>query len=404
MNMKPLRLERRSDGYWRTRWTDESGVRHERTFGKDRDAAQHQFSAFFYRWMQSAELRNAHSLTVSAACELFDRHAARHYRRRDGTPTGEASNFRDAMRLLRDTLGGCPASALSPAHLRDLQSAMVESDLARTTVNARIARIVRVWRWLVSEGKCPAATLDALRSVDSLREGRALARRDGAELVPRESPPVGAVPSDYLTRFIDSDGQDGRPFVPRMLRAMVQVQLLTGMRPGELVRLRPIDIDQSAPVWRYVPSSPITGRPSHKTDRRQARVVLIGPRAQALLRPYLSTSTGATVFSPVGMMSERHMACKTHRTAQVERPRTARRVGVAYTVGAYAGSIRAACRVLAIPHFSPLQLRHNAEQAIQARFGVEAARTVLGHARIETTQLYGERDLAQASRVIGEVG
>ena len=41
---------------------------------------------------------------------------------------------------------------------------------------------------------------------------------------------------------------------------------------------------------------------------------------------------------------------------------------------------------------------------IQARFGLEAARTVLGHAKADVTQVDAERDLAKAHDVIREIG
>ena len=47
----------------------------------------------------------------------------------------------------------------------------------------------------------------------------------------------------------------------RRSRAMVEVQLLTGMRPGEVCQLRPCDIDTAGPVWVFRPRQ-------HKTRHR----------------------------------------------------------------------------------------------------------------------------------------
>jgi site-specific recombinase XerC len=41
---------------------------------------------------------------------------------------------------------------------------------------------------------------------------------------------------------------------------------------------------------------------------------------------------------------------------------------------------------------------------IRSRFGLEAAQTVLGHAKADTTQIYAERDLARAHAVMAEIG
>ena len=48
----------------------------------------------------------------------------------------------------------------------------------------------------------------------------------------------------------------------------------------------------------------------------------------------------------------------------------------------------------------PNQLRHTAATLIRARFGLEAAQAVLGHASADMTQVYAERDLAKAAEVM----
>jgi integrase len=54
--------------------------------------------------------------------------------------------------------------------------------------------------------------------------------------------------------------------------------------------------------------------------------------------------------------------------------------------------------------WTPLQLRHAAATLIRARFGLEAAQTVLGHAKADVIQVYAERDLAKANSVMAEIG
>jgi integrase len=63
-----------------------------------------------------------------------------------------------------------------------------------------------------------------------------------------------------------------------------------------------------------------------------------------------------------------------------------------------------ACKAAGVPAWSPLQLRHTAATVIRERFGVEAAQGVLGHSRVETTQVYAERLLGQAARVAKAIG
>ena len=52
----------------------------------------------------------------------------------------------------------------------------------------------------------------------------------------------------------------------------------------------------------------------------------------------------------------------------------------------------------------PNRLRHSAATEIRKQYGLEAAQVVLGHAAADVTQVYAERDLELARRVIGEAG
>ncbi len=49
-------------------------------------------------------------------------------------------------------------------------------------------------------------------------------------------------------------------------------------------------------------------------------------------------------------------------------------------------------------------MRHSAATAIRARFGLEAAQVVLGHAKADTTEIYAEKDAGLAMRIAAEAG
>ena len=73
------------------------------------------------------------------------------------------------------------------------------------------------------------------------------------------------------------------PFLRPPVVAMVKLQRLTGMRPGEVVLMRPCDLDISGAVWIYRPSR-------HKTKwRGKDRTVCLGPQVQAMLKPFLES-------------------------------------------------------------------------------------------------------------------
>jgi site-specific recombinase XerC len=57
-----------------------------------------------------------------------------------------------------------------------------------------------------------------------------------------------------------------------------------------------------------------------------------------------------------------------------------------------------------VPRWSPNRLRHSMATEVRRRYGLEAVQVVLGHATANVTQIYAERDLALAARIMQEVG
>jgi len=81
-----------------------------------------------------------------------------------------------------------------------------------------------------------------------------------------------------------------------------------------------------------------------------------------------------------------------------------RAAGDCYHRQSYTKAIARACKLAVIPLWSPNRLRHNAATELRKEFGLEAARTVLGHSESDTTQCYAEFDFDTARRVIAAVG
>ena len=102
------------------------------------------------------------------------------------------------------------------------------------------------------------------------------------------------------------------PNMPVPVRAMAELQLLTGMRVGEVLVMRAIDLTMSGSVWTYRPAK-------HKNKYRgHDRVIYLGPQAQDILRPFLTTDLTAYLFAPRAATAARNAAararCKTKKT------------------------------------------------------------------------------------------
>ena len=57
-----------------------------------------------------------------------------------------------------------------------------------------------------------------------------------------------------------------------------------------------------------------------------------------------------------------------------------------------------------VAKWTPGQLRHNAGARIRSKHGLEAARLILGHQSMATTEIYAEKDMAKAIRIMEELG
>ena len=344
--------------------------------------------------------------TVEHVLLAFWKHAEDYYVR-DGKPTKELASFRDALRPLRLLFGTSRAADFGPLALKAVRSHMVDvQKLCRTLINRRIGRIKRVFNWAVSEELIPAAVAHGLVTVKGLTRGRTAAR---------ESEPVKPVPDAWVDAVL--------PFVPPQLAAMVEVQRRTGMRPGEVVIMRLCDLDRSRDdVWIYCPER-------HKNDwRGHVRLVALGPQAQAVLRPFLDRDSEAYLFSPreaqQWRLANRPVHLKPQRTTpiypsellarekakELRRTRQTRRViGDHYTTETYwkaltYGFKRAHQAGVEVQAWSPHQLRHSRATELRKKFGIEATRVSLGHARLEATEIYAEKDLMLAIEVAREAG
>ena len=162
--------------------------------------------------------------------------------------------------------------------------------------------------------------------------------------------------------------------------------------------MRGRDLVTGEPTWEYRPAS-------HKNAwRGKDRVIPLGPKAQAIVREFLKPDLEAYLFSPRDVVEDTCGARRSRGRRLGAGPRAPDRVTARYNRRSYRQAIVRACRKAGVPEWSPLQLRHAAATAIRARYGLEAAQVVLGHAKADTTQIYAERDQAKAREVMREIG
>ena len=228
------------------------------------------------------------------------------------------------------------------------------------------------------------------------------------------------------------------------------MQLLTGAREGELLRMRGIDLHTKDKIWTATPED-------HKTAWRDIpKTVYFGPQAQRILKEFLNERpVNQPLFSAAAARAE-HLA-KLHEARKVplkygNRPGTNRKPNPRRTArdyydnASYRHAIMRACQKAFPPpehlarikgkgkrtmcwetdrqwearlgperwnelrawqrihHWHPHRLRHNAATNFRKEFGLEAASIILGHGSLPMTELYAEMNDAKAKKVIRKIG
>lgn len=329
-------------------------------------------------------------VSIAELCSRYRDHARTYYRRRDGTQTGEAKSVALSLRELEAIFGSSPAVAFSLGSLLVVREEMIRRDLSRGVINQRIGRIRRMFKWAI-RGLClPADVYESLLILEDLPAHRSEAR---------ECDPVEPVPREAVEATL--------PHVSPVVRAMIIVLLASGMRPGEIVVMRALDLDRREAPWLYIPMT-------HKLAHRgKSREVFLGSTARAAIEPFLvDRPPGTFLFSAAESRAWWNLARRTRRRSLMvapgcePAPRDPQRRAPRdrFDTNTLDHAIAYGVQRAGVPSWSANQLRHTAAMGIRARFGLEAVAVALGHADVETSQVYADSDRALARKVAEELG
>ena len=266
--------------------------------------------------------------------------------------------------------------------------------------------IRRMFKWAVSEQIVSPVILNGLQAVAGLKRGRTIAK-ESKRILPVDEQHVYAILAHTTP----------------VVAAMIELQLLTGMRPGELVPIRPMDIDHSEAIWNYMPEK-------HKNAYRNIeRIVAIGPRGQELLTPFLLRPAKAYCFTPAESENQRRQKLTAQRKTPLScgnRVGTNRkaepaltfkehydsisyRISVKYAITACNKARRAKAKATGhepemVPYWTPYQLRHTAATKVRKEMGYECAGATLGHTNMSATAIYAERNQGLADEAARRFG
>jgi integrase len=326
--------------------------------------------------------------TVNEVLAAYLEHAQTYYRDGDGNPTSEYAALRIVARWLRREVGTESAENFGPKRLKVLRQTFVDEGWVRKTVNDHVKRVRRIFSWAASEEIIAVTTAQALDTVKGLGAGRSEAKE-----------------SDPVLPVTDSDVKATLDHLPEVVADMVRLQLLCGCRPGELLAMRPCDLDRSGAVWFYKPAKHKTARLGHK------RIIALGPKAQEILLRYLARGDKMYCFRPQDSEQKRlsaqrrvtPLSCGNRRgNNRVSNPK--RSPGEKYTTDSYRRAVERAAKRANVTPWTPHRLRHSAATLVRQMFGLDAAQSVLGHRNAKITEVYAELHAERAAEVAAQIG
>ena len=254
---------------------------------------------------------------------------------------------------------------------------------SRQYVNRQMDKLKDIFQWAVSIETVGPEHLLALDTVPPLKKNRTTAP---------EAKKVKPVDYSPVYRTIE--------FAGPVVGAMIELQLVTGMRPGNVCRICPAEIiDRHKKIWTFRPIA-------HKSEWRGIILSIpIGPQTQEIIKPFLDRPEEQPFFSPQESEAWRRLESGHKCTGNFGR------VGTTYNTGSYNHAVKTAIQranksaeeqgkpELIIKPWSPGQLRHTVATEIRAKYGLEAAQVLLGHASADVTQIYAERNWKLAVQV-----
>lgn len=289
--------------------------------------------------------------------------------------SAEQRCIKSAVKLARELYGETAAAEFGPVRLRTVRDAMIRKGWSRSFINREVKRLRLIIRWGVGWELVPASVADALSAVKSLGKGDSTAS---------ESKPRRAIS--------EADVQAVRSHLCERHRDLVDLMLLTGCRPGEILSLSSGMIDRSDGIWR-------ADLEQHKTAHKgKSRTLFFNKSAQLILRKYLQADPAARIFSLRGDTFSN--AIKSACEIAYGMPAHLRKPGRELTAQQKADAKTWRRKHVWTPHW----LRHTVATRLADEVGTEAAQRLLGHATTAMTLHYSrtaEKQAIEAAKRLG---
>jgi integrase len=157
-------------------------------------------------------------VTISYLAVEYAKHAKSYYQK-NGKPTSEWSIVQIVLKKLRAAYGSLPVEEFGPVRYKHFRQTFFIENLIRTTINHYMLHVKLMFEHGVEHELIPVECYQRLKCVGNLKQGRTEAKE------PKKIKPVD-----------DSVVEATMEKLTPVVRDMVVLQRLTGMRPGELTQ------------------------------------------------------------------------------------------------------------------------------------------------------------------------
>lgn len=301
--------------------------------------------------------------------------------------------------ILDEHYADTPVEDFGPVKLAEVRELLVKHGLrkspdenrgksrktSRKYVNRLTRAVIAIFSFGVSKELVRIEKVAQLRTLEPLKYGQ-----------------TEAVENDDVMPVNIEDVRATAKHLSPIIKAILRVQVATGMRPKEIFSMRPCDIDRSGAVWLY---SPATHKTKHKGKKR---VIPIVGDARDAITDYLNRDSDAYLFSPAEAMAWMRSVATSNRktpakygnrvgTNRVENPK--RKPSNQYTAQSYRQAIQRAAKTAGVRRWHPYQIRHLTATVVRAALGgTEGAQALMGHSTALMTDHYAVKSIEAATR------
>jgi hypothetical protein len=114
--------------------------------------------------------------TVADVMVSYLEYSHRYYQQPDGTAGREYGLICEVLRHLRQQDIDIDATEFGPKRLKEVRQSLIDAGFSRIFINKQVGRVVRMFKWAVSEELVQGSVYTNLSTVEGLRRGRSEAR------------------------------------------------------------------------------------------------------------------------------------------------------------------------------------------------------------------------------------